>query len=303
MRPTLRQMEYMLAVADLGRFGEASKALNVSQPSLSAQVQEAEAALGVAVFERSRSGAILTPVGVEIVRRVRLILRQVEDLHAVAAHGGSGLYGRLRMGVLPTIGPYLLPLATAAMHAAYPELRLNIRDDRPDMLQDRLMDGRLDALISTPEEHPGAESLMLFKERLFACCADDDALGASTRPLGLADLRGRTLLTLGHGHRLTTLVHEIASRSVAYVSHEYEGTSLDAIRHMAGLGAGVAVMPELYVRCVGHRDDNVVFRAIDDPLAVRQIAMCWRQGSPLADGLGELGALLADAGRKAFSAA
>lgn len=300
MRPTLRQMEYIVAVADHGRFGEASRVLNVSQPSLSAQVQEAEASLGIAIFERSRAGAILTPVGVEIVRRARLILRQVEDLHAVAAHGGSGLYGRLRLGVLPTIGPYLLPLATGAMHAAYPDLRLNIRDDRPDMLQERLMDGRLDVLISTPEEHPGAHSVMLFTERLYACCADDDPLGASTAPLELGALNGRTLLTLGLGHRLTTLVHEIASRSRAYVSHEYEGTSLDAIRHMAGLGAGVAVMPELYVRCEGHRDDNVVFRRLDDDLAVRPIALCWRPESPLADGLEALGALLSKTGRRAL---
>ncbi|MGJ3230196.1 MAG: LysR substrate-binding domain-containing protein [Oceanicaulis sp.] len=301
MRPTLRQMQYIVAVAERGRFSEASRALHVSQPSLSAQIQEAEAALGAAVFERSRTGAILTPVGEEIVRRARLILRQVEDLHAVAAHGGAGLYGRLRMGVLPTVGPYLLPLATAAMHAAYPDLRLNIRDDRPDMLQDRLTDGRLDALISTPEEHPGAETQTLFTERLFACCADDDPLAQKRGPLDLGALKSRTLLTLGLGHRLTTLVHEIARRSGAVVSHEYEGTSLDAIRHMAGLGAGVAVMPELYVCCEGHRDDNVVFRPLDDDQAVRTIALCWRPESPLVDGFRELGALLSEAGLRALA--
>ena len=301
MRPTLRQMQYIVAVADHGRFGEASKALHVSQPSLSAQIQEAELALGAPVFERSRTGAILTPVGAEVVRRARLILRQVEDLHAVAAHGGAGLYGRLRMGVLPTVGPYLLPLATGAMHAAYPDLRLNIRDDRPDMLHERLIDGRLDALISTPEDHPGAETLTLFTERLFACCADDDALAAKAGPLGLEGLKSRTLLTLGLGHRLTTLVHEIASRAGAFVSHEYEGTSLDAIRHMAGLGAGVAIMPELYVRCEGHRDDNVVFRALNDAQAVRAIALCWRPESPLAGGFRELGALLSEAGSKTLA--
>ena len=112
MRPTLRQMQYLIAIADTGKFGDAARAVNVSQPSLSAQIAEMETSLGVQLIERSRRGAMLTGAGEELVRRARKILREVEDLKAVARFGRRELTGRLRLGVLPTVGPCLLPLAT-----------------------------------------------------------------------------------------------------------------------------------------------------------------------------------------------
>ncbi|MDF1768896.1 LysR substrate-binding domain-containing protein [Maricaulis sp.] len=297
MRPTLRQLQYLVATADTGRFSDAAERLHVSQPSLSAQIAEAESHLGAIVFERGRHGARMTPLGAEIVRRARYVLRQMEDMQSIAKSGGLGLYGRVRMGVLPTIGPYLLPRATGALHREFPELRLSIREESTVELQDKLTDGQMDVLISTPEDHSPTDSAHLFRESLWVAVPSDDPLAAEAGPLDLDQLAGRPVLTLGMGHRLTSLVSELAHAAGAFVSTDYEGTSLDAIRHMAALGAGVAVLPQLYVTCEARRDDVLVYRRIDTPMAERNIALVWRQGSPLTDGLQQL----ADALRTAAS--
>jgi len=288
MRPTLRQLQYLVATADTGRFSDAAEQLHVSQPSLSAQIAEAEAHLGATVFERGRHGARVTPLGAEIVRRARYVLRQMEDMQSIAKTGGLGLYGRVRLGVLPTIGPYLLPRATAALHRDFPDLRLSIREESTVELQDKLTSGQMDVLISTPEDHGPTEAVHLFRESLWIAVPSDDALAQDTAPLDLDALAGRPILTLGMGHRLTSLVSELAHAAGAFVSTDYEGTSLDAIRHMAALGAGVAILPQLYVTCEARRDDVLVYRRIKAPMAERNIALVWRPGSPLHAGFTQL---------------
>ncbi|WP_291843889.1 LysR substrate-binding domain-containing protein [Maricaulis sp.] len=303
MRPTLRQLQYLVATAETGRFSDAAEQLHVSQPSLSAQIAEAEAHLGVIVFERGRYGARLTPLGAEIVRRARYVLRQMEDMQSIAKSGGMGLYGRVRLGALPTIGPYLLPRATAALHRDFPDLRLSIREESTVELQEKLTDGQMDVLISTPEDHSPTESAHLFKESLWIAVPGDDPLAADTGPIGLDQLAGRPVLTLGMGHRLTSLVSELAHAAGAFISTDYEGTSLDAIRHMAALGAGVAVLPQLYVTCEARRDDVLVYRRIDTPSAERNIALVWRQGSPLTDGFRQLASVLGSAANSLLDSA
>ena len=300
MRPTLRQLQYIIAVAETGRFSEAADRLGVSQPSLSAQIVEAESHLEARVFERGRSGTFLTPVGEELVRRARYIVRQVEDLKEVARHGGEGVFGRFRLGVLPTIGPYLLPRCTKILHEAFPDLRLSIRDERPIELEEKLQDGRFDFVISCPEDHPGSPYMALFEERMWACMALDDDLAQDTGPLEPSALKHRELLSLGMGHRLTMLVHRLADRNEAHVSTDYEGTSLDAIRHMAGMGAGIAVLPELYVRCEAERDDSLAFREIKDERATRMIALIWRHASPFEAEYRKIGDVLKEAGKTAL---
>ena len=169
MRPTLRQMQYLIAVADTGKFGDAARAVNVSQPSLSAQIAEMEASLGVQLIERSRRGAMLTGAGEELVRRARRILREVEDLKAVARFGRRELSGRLRLGVLPTIGPYLLPLATRDLHTRFPDLRLSVREERTVDLDEHLQKGEFDTIISSPIDHENVHHEPLFSERLYVC--------------------------------------------------------------------------------------------------------------------------------------
>jgi len=291
-------MQYLIAIADTGKFGDAARAVNVSQPSLSAQVAEMEAGLGVALVERSRRGALLTPAGEELVRRARVILREVEDLKAVAKLGRTELSGRLRLGVLPTIGPYLLPQITGDLRARFPALRLSVREERTVDLDEHLQAGLFDTVISTPEDHPDTDYAHLFAERLYACGPPDDELTQGDGPLRLEHLRGRQLLTLGQGHRLSEITQDLATAAGATVSSEYEGTSLDAIRLMSELGAGIAILPSLYALSEARRDRGLHIRLIDHPMARRDIALIWRETSPLAASLLSLSGCLQNAASK-----
>lgn len=292
MRPTLRQLQYLIAIADTGRFGEAAKRLHVSQPSLSTQLAEMEAELSCALVERGRHGAFLTPVGEEVARRARYILSEVEDMKAVTRETGSGLAGRIRLGVLPSVGPYLLPTTTKRLHEQFPELRLSVREERTIDLESHLTNGQLDIIISTREDHPAHTSFLLFEEQLWICAASDDPISRETGAVPLTQLKGRPLLTLGQGHRLSHLIGELARKAGGHVSEEYQGTSLDATRQMAVMGAGIAVLPSLYVKLEAQRDKDITLRPISDPLAKRTISLIWREKSPLGKKFEALGQIL-----------
>lgn len=282
MKPTLRQMEYLVAIADTGTFGEAAKRTFVSQPSLSAQIKDMEQHIGVSLLERGRHGALLTPVGEEMVARARIVLRQVEEMKVLGREAEGTLAGRVKLGVLPTVGPYLLPQATRRLHRAYPDLRLFVREERTTDLQDHLTSGLFDVIISTPEDHPDTKSLPIVQENIYICIAPDDPLAVSRAPIKLKALAGREFLTLGHGHKFATVVKNLASQAGATTSGEYEGTSLDAIRQMASMGGSVAVLPSLYAISEAKRDPQLIVRPINHPLAQRQISLIWRYSSPLA---------------------
>ena len=209
MRPTLRQMQYLVAIADTGKFGEAAKATNVSQPSMSAQIAEMEAQLGAVLIERGRQQAFLTPIGEEVVRRARLILRDAEDLKSVVRADAQDLTGRIRLGVLPTIGAYLLPSVTRHLHLEHPELRLIVREERTIDLERHLHDGLFDTVISTTEDHTDVDHEFLFQEDLWICAAPDDPLAQKMGDITLSELKGRTLLTLGYGHRLNLIIQSL----------------------------------------------------------------------------------------------
>jgi LysR family hydrogen peroxide-inducible transcriptional activator len=272
MRPTLRQLKYIVAVADSGRVGAAADLLNVSQPSLSAQLAEVEADLGVTLFVRGRSGAKITPEGEDIVRRARLILRDHEDLRA-SAKGGGIFQGRLRLGVLPSIGPYLLPEVVRRLHKEHPSFRLVVREESTRDLDEGLRSGRLDMIISTPEDHPGTRHTALFEERFWVATALDFPAAKARGKVTLADLKDQTFLTLGPKHRLSHIVALLASRAGGRVSDEYEGTSLDAIRLMAATGAGVAILPQIYAATEARRGTDVLLRYLDEADARRQIVL------------------------------
>ncbi|MBR9842152.1 MAG: LysR family transcriptional regulator [Rhodobacteraceae bacterium] len=272
MRPTLRQLQYLVEVADCGRFGLAADRLGISQPSLSSQIAEAETDLGARVFNRGRHGATLTQAGVEVVRRARRILNEMEDLHASIT--GDGIFqGRLRLGVLPSIGPYLLPGVVQGLHRDHPSFRLVIREESTADLELGLRAGRLDMILSTPEDHPGTLQTPLFHESLWAALAPDDPLAARHDPIAPEALAGRSLLTIGPRHRLSGLVAELAAEVNAHVPDEYEGTSLAAIRIMAAAGNGVAVLPRLYAAAEARRIGDTVMRRITAPRARRTIAL------------------------------
>ena len=302
MRPTLRQLQYLVAVADTGRYGEAAKKLHVSQPSLSNQIADIEMELGVSLVERGRHGATMTPIGREIVERARLVIRDVEDLKAAALEGKKQFAGRVRLGVLASIGPYLLPTATKQLHAQFPGMRLSVREEKTTDLEEHLSNGLFDIIISTPEDHGTHSAIKLFEEKLWVCAAPDDPISASTDPLPLSALKNSELLSLGSGHRLSQLISDLARKAGARVSEEYQGTSLDATRQMAITGAGIAILPSLYVRREAQRDRDITLRPIEHKSAKRTISLIWRQSSPLVKQFQEIAETLQRAAIKMLEA-
>lgn len=280
MRPTLRQLQYIVAVADTGRFHEAAKRLHVSQPSLSAQIAEVEKQLNVQLIERGRNGALMTPLGTEFVRRARLILRDVEDLKSAMQVGKDAFSGRIRLGVLPSVGPYLLPPVVSDLHKSFPDLRLIIQEHWADDLDQLVKEGALDCVISTPETHKDLACELLFEEPLWICTAPDDPL-AGDGAVQVDSLRDRELLSVGQSQRLNSTVAELANIAGARMSGVFTGTSLDAIRHMSATGAGVAILPAIYALAEARRDADLVLRPINHSLAKRSVALLWRPTSPL----------------------
>jgi len=295
MKPTLRQLQYLVAIDEAGTFSGAAKLCNVSQPSLSTQLRDMEEVLGTTLVERGRGGAPLTPIGDVLAARARIILRDMDAFRTAAREAGQTLAGRIRLGTLPSIGPYLLPLAVRKLHKLYPDLRIVVREENTVDLQSHLEDGHLDVIISTPEDHPAMRSMTLFHEHLYIGVAPDDPLASSNGAVTLADLAGRDLLTLGYGHKLSILVARVAEVAGAQVSSEYEGTSLDAVRQMAAMGGSVAVMPSLYMLSEAREDPGIVVRPINAQIAERNIALMWRPTSPLSGKFQAVGEILAEA--------
>jgi LysR family hydrogen peroxide-inducible transcriptional activator len=294
MRPTLRQFQYFVAVAEHDGFGAAAQALAVSQPSLSKQLAIMEDELGAPLFERTSRKVTLTPLGRLLLGRARIILEEVREFRAVA-QGSVGLFGdRLSIGVLPSIGAYFMPIANRRLHELYPDLRLVVQEAATLTLLERLRDGKVDAVIGTPNNAPEFTSIPLFTETLWMCTASDDPLSRSHAPVTAADLKGRPLLALSPEFTLADVVERLASDVGAYVSRDYQGGSLDAVRQMAVMGAGIAILPSLYALAEAIRDPEFVVRRIDHPLAFHEIALHWRRASPLRADFEELAAKLVE---------
>lgn len=298
MKPSLRQLQYLVAISETGTMSEAAKRTHVSQPSLSIQIKDMEDQLGASLVERGRKGALLTPLGAEVVSRARIILRHVEELKVLSREATGTLAGRVRLGVLPTVGPYLLPQVTRELHMAYPDLRLSVREGRTAELEEQLSDGRFDVIISTPEDHPGTLSHFIVRENIYICIAPDDPLADDRGPVSIEALEGRVFLTLGPGHKFTSVVKSLAGLAGATTSGSYEGTSLDAIRQMASMGGSIAVLPSLYAISEAKRDPLLIVRPISHPLAQRQIALIWRETSPMAAKFNTIGGIFESIAQK-----
>ncbi|BBK31246.1 LysR family hydrogen peroxide-inducible transcriptional activator [Stella humosa] len=277
--PTLRQLEYLVAVADLQHFGRAAQACNVSQPSLSQQLRALEQRLGVVLIERRASGAELTPIGREISARARRLAIEVQDIRDLARRAGERLVGTVRFGVTPTLGPYLMPSIVAALHREQPDLKMHIREGIPEEQALALSRGALDMLLGPlPIDGVDLEVQPLFRERLFLVAPPDHPL-ATCPALSLEQLKGARVLSLDTRHHLHRQVAAICAELGMVLLRDYEGTSLDSVHQMAASGIGLAILPELYVRSdVGGRT-GVTVLAPDGWRFTRSIAAAWRSGA------------------------
>ncbi|GGB34482.1 hyaluronan synthase [Roseibium aquae] len=288
MRPSLRQIEYFVAVAERGAFGAAAHSLGVTQPSLSKQLATMEDELGIQLFERTSRKVKLTPLGRKLLNRGRAILAEVREFRATA-RGSLGLFGdRLAIGVLPSVGAYFMPIANRRLHLRYPDLRLIVQEGATFELLGLLQEGRIDAVIGTRTNEPGINSISLFSETLWICAASDDPLSSGQGPVHLSDLAGQPLLSLSPEFRLAEIVERLAQLAGTFVSRDYQGGSLDAVRQMAVMGAGVAVLPSLYALAEAIRDPEFNIRRIEHEEAVHEIFLHWRASSVHADDFRQL---------------
>lgn len=289
--PTLRQLEYLVAVADARNFRRAAERVNTTQPTLSEQLKVLEKHLGGQLVERSKSRVVLTPVGLEVLEIARRMLRDAQELsNIVIAHHGR-LAGIVRVGLSPTIGPYMLPRIVPELRANFPDLKLFVREDTPLNMSRSLDEGTLD-LIIVPLPVRGSEfvSIPLFREPIYVALASDHRL-ASKEKLRREDLKGEEVLTLGAAYQLHDFVQALCVEFGAHARLDYEGTSLDTLREMVATGLGITFLPGLYVHSVVSRDPTLKAMELQGRALYREIGMLWRKSSARQERFEALAAL------------
>jgi LysR family hydrogen peroxide-inducible transcriptional activator len=280
MLPTLRQLRYLKLLADHGSFSRAAEAAHVTQPTLSAGIQELEKILGPALVDRSRAGVILTAAGHEAAGRARALLAQAEDLVREARGAGEPLGGRFRLGVIPTIAPFLLPAALPALRASYPKLRLYLREDLTHRLLAEVRSGGLDAaLVALPYDTAGFEFAHVVDDELLAALPAGHRLCQVER-IAPRRLEGEDLILLEDGHCLRD--HALMACGPAALrrgDENFAATSLATMVQMVGSGLGVSFIPAMAVAAGLASSAAIAVRPLDADNTRRQVVVIWRQGS------------------------
>ncbi|NMO19654.1 LysR family transcriptional regulator [Pyxidicoccus fallax] len=291
---TLRQLQYFVAVAEALSFRKAAERCHVSQPSLSAQIAQLEGALGVQLFERDRRRVLLTPVGLELVERARRLLVEVDALTEAAKRAGDPLSGTLRLGVIPTVSPYLLPAVAPTLRKRFPRLTVRWLEDKTEVLVRDLDRGALDAALVALEAEVGdVESAVLAEDPFFLVTPRDHPLGQKKGEATPAELRGQDVLLLDEGHCFRTQALALCSRARAH-ELEFRATSLPTLTQMIASGAGISLLPALAVATEVKRSDLKV-RPFAEPVPKRTLALVWRKRSPFTGALKEVAGAMREA--------
>jgi LysR family transcriptional regulator, hydrogen peroxide-inducible genes activator len=285
-------MRYLAALAETLHFRRAAELAHVTQPTLSAQLRELELRLGVQLVERARGRVLLTPVGEEIAARARAVLRDVEEIRALARFAQKPLHGTMKVGVVQTLGSYLLPLIVPDLHRSHPELGFYVREGLPEALLRQLEQGGLELLFcALPLNRGDLVAEPLFSEPLLLVAPEEHPLARLAVVDGRA-LRGQTILTLEPGHRMHGQIGDFCRAVGARLSPDYEGTSLDTLRQMVAMGMGLSLLPALYVRSEVARERLVVARPLSDPAPARTIGMVWRRGTARSGEFADLAGII-----------
>jgi LysR family hydrogen peroxide-inducible transcriptional activator len=282
---TLKQLRYFEALARHGHFGKAAEACAISQPALSMQIKEMEEVLGATLFERGARQIRLTHFGEVAAERARDILRATEELGDLARASRERLVGRLRIGVIPTVAPYLLPSVVGALTNSYPELDIHVRETVTPKLIDELDEGRLDtAIVALPVSEGTLAETALFSERFVLVRSAREA----NAPLPNADsLREMRLLLLEEGHCFRDQALSFCNLQSGPPREVLDASSLSTLVQMVSAGMGVTLIPEMAVP-VETRSASVAIARFEAPEPTRTIGMVWRRRSPLAGQLAEI---------------
>ncbi|PSL20152.1 LysR substrate-binding domain-containing protein [Shimia abyssi] len=282
---TLRQLRYFDALARQGHFGRAAETCSISQPALSVQIKELEDTLGVQLFERSARKVRLTNVGEDVLTRAREILLSIEELGDLARASQQGLSGRLRLGVIPTIAPYLLPSIMRTLGKNFPALDIHVRETLTSTLLREMDEGRLDAaILALPLDDPTLTEVDLFSEEFVLVRAATDA----GKPIPNVDtLHRMRLLLLEEGHCFRDQALEFCNIGGTTPTDGFDGSSLSTLVQMVGSGIGVTLIPEMAVS-VETRSAPVIVSHFAAPAPQRRVGMVWRKTNPLADRLEQI---------------
>ncbi len=293
--PTIKQLKYFVCLAESTAFRRAAESLNISQPTLTAQIYNLEKTLNLTLFERSRSGATLTPAGRDLLGNARQVIEEMSGLLDQAAVINQGPGGTFRMGVSPTVGPYLLPNILPELHQAYSSLKLYVRENMPKTQELDLLEGRLDlVLIPLPFSNPRLTTEVLFHEPMQLVTPEDHPL-AKLKKIKTHHLHGQNILTLVEQY---SSYHQMEQQCVelgANIARDYEGTSLDALRQMVIMRMGLTFLPALYIFSEIHQPQALSIREVEKLKLSRTHVLAWRRNSPnrsfykqLADKIREL---------------
>lgn len=275
----LRDLHYLVALADTRHFGRAAAACHVSQPTLSAQLKKLEQYLGVQLIERGTRRASMTTAGERIVARARAMLEASDDIVEIAKSFADPLAGRLRLALLPTIGPYLLPRVTPRLRKALPRLELMLYEYQTATLLARLRAGEIDAgILALPIDLDGLDVMPLYDEP-FVLAAPSTHRLAKSGPLRTADLAGEAVLLLEDGHCLRDQALDVCNRVGMHEKQDFRATSLETLRQMVASGVGVTLLPELATRGAYGAARGIAVRAFARPAPMRRIGAVWRTTS------------------------
>ena len=275
---TLRDLEYLVALAETRHFGRAAERCHVSQPTLSAQIRKLEDSLGVALVERRPRKVALTVAGEAVVERARRMLRDAEDIQALGRASQDPLAGQLRVGFIPTLGPYLLPRVTPRIARALPKLQLMLYEYQTATLVERTVRGELDlAILALPVDTKGLATRSLFAEAFLVAMPERHRLTAKTR-VKASDLSGEKLLLLEEGHCLRDQALEVCAR-VGTEEQDFRATSLETLRQMVAAGLGLTLLPRLAAEGPFASARGLVVRPFAPPSPNRVIGAAWRRSS------------------------
>jgi LysR family transcriptional regulator, hydrogen peroxide-inducible genes activator len=288
----LKDLKYLVALADTGHFGKAAERTFVSQPTLSAQLKKLEEYLGVKLVERQPNNVQLTDVGKEVVVRARRMLGEGDEIIALARNNTDPLAGKLRMGLIPTIGPYLLPRVTQKIRKTMPNLSLMLYEHQTEPLLKRLRDGEIDlGIMALPTEPDGLDVRELYTEAFTVALPNGHPL-AQKSAIRAQDLKGHTLLLLEDGHCLRDQALEVCSRVDIREPEDFRATSLETLRQMVVAGLGITLLPELAVESPFGSQRGLTIRQFAKPAPSRIVGAVWRKSSTRAAAIAAVCAVL-----------
>jgi LysR family hydrogen peroxide-inducible transcriptional activator len=278
----LKDLKYLVALADTGHFGKAAERTFVSQPTLSAQLKKLEAYLGVKLVERQPKNVQLTDVGKQVVVRARRMLDEGDEIIALARNNADPLGGKLKLALIPTIGPYLLPRIMQKIRKTLPHLGLMLYEHQTEPLLKRLREGEIDlGIMALPVVQDGLETRELYEEAFTVALPNDHPLTAKT-VIKIPDLKGQTLLLLEDGHCLRDQALEICSRIEIREAEDFRATSLETLRQMVVAGLGITLLPETAVESPFGSQRGLTIRQFAKPAPCRTVGAVWRKSSTRA---------------------